>query len=107
VKPIELTEISCLILSTMSAPTHGYEIMKSVEADLEGRVSVGPATLYTNLSKLVDAGLCVFTEVANKKVYEITTLGKTVLDQEVEKRRRILAFMENQMEKALEKGVNL
>ncbi len=82
-------------------------IMKSVEAYLEGRVSVGPATLYTNLSKLVDAGLCVFTEVSNKKVYEITTLGKTVLDQEVEKRRRILAFMENQMEKALEKGVNL
>lgn len=98
-KTIELTEIGCLILSTLVEPTHGYEIMKSIESAFEGQLAIGPATLYTTLSKLVKADLCTFEEVANKKIYKITDGGSKLLVTEVEKRRRTLHFMTQQLEK--------
>jgi DNA-binding PadR family transcriptional regulator len=96
---VELTEIGCLILSTLIEPTHGYEIMKSIENEFNGHLSIGPATLYTTLSKMVKAELCSFEEVANKKVYLITNKGKSVLTEEVNKRQQALQFMINQLSK--------
>ncbi len=98
-KTIELTEIGCLILSTLVEPIHGYEIMKSIESEFEGKVNLGPATLYTTLSKLVKADLCSFEEVSNKKIYIITDKGKALLIEEVEKKKQALNFMLQQINK--------
>lgn len=99
-KSIELSEVGCLILGTLMQPTHGYEIMKVIESELAGKVSLGPATLYTTLSKLEKGGLCSYEEVANKKIYTITKEGIELLYEETQKKNQIL----NYMMKCLENG---
>jgi DNA-binding PadR family transcriptional regulator len=98
-KMIELSETACLILSTLVEKTHGYEIMKSIEDQFGDDFRLGPATLYTTLSKLVKAGLCVYEEVLNKKVYSLTEKGKKVLEHEVKKRKIVLDYMTNNFKK--------
>ena len=46
-----------ILLALSSGERHGYSIMKQVEADSEGRVTMGPGTLYGSLKRMLDAGL--------------------------------------------------
>lgn len=46
-----------VLLSLSIKERHGYEILKYVEANSEGRVRLGPGTLYTTLKRMLDAGL--------------------------------------------------
>lgn len=46
-----------VLLALSIKERHGYEILKYVEANSEGRVRLGPGTLYTTLKRLLDAGL--------------------------------------------------
>lgn len=93
----ELTEISVLILSTLTKPIHGYEIMKQIDDALGSVLSVGPATLYTTLSKLLKAGFCQYRTEGKKKVYHLTEKGKQVLHEEYEKRVLMLDFLKKQL----------
>lgn len=90
---IQLTETACLILSTMRKPIHGYDIMKKVEDSLSPMFSIGPATMYTTLAKLMKHGLCTINEEQNRKMYTLTQLGENVLNEEIQRRERLLAFM--------------
>ncbi len=92
-KTPELTELSTLILSTLTQPIHGYDIMKMIEADLSDFQTVGPATLYTTLSKLLKANLCTYTVDGKKKIYTITPLGRETLRKEIIKHEKMLTFM--------------
>jgi DNA-binding PadR family transcriptional regulator len=47
----------------------------------------------------VKAGLCVYEEVLNKKVYSLTEKGKKVLEHEVKKRKIVLDYMTNNFKK--------
>lgn len=93
----ELTEISVLILSTLTKPVHGYEIMKRIDDDLGSVLSLGPATLYTTLAKLLKAGLCTCENQGKKKVYHLTAYGVQVLKEEYEKRQKMLLFIKKQL----------
>lgn len=90
---IELTDIGLMILSTMVKPIHGYEIMNIVDKYFINHFSLGPATLYTTLKKLSDNKLCIFENVATKKVYRLTQLGEKVLINEYEKLKKIENFV--------------
>jgi DNA-binding PadR family transcriptional regulator len=46
-----------VLLALSIKERHGYEVLKYVEANSEGRVRLGPGTLYTTLKRLLDAGL--------------------------------------------------
>lgn len=94
----ELTEIGLLVLSQLTKPVHGYDIMKTIEEDFKGEVIIGPATLYTTLSKLVGLGFCQYKHVSNKKVYELTALGLQVLTNELEKKERVLTYIKKRMD---------
>ena len=41
-----------ILLALSSGERHGYGIMKQVEADSQGKVSMGPGTLYGSLKRL-------------------------------------------------------
>ncbi|MCA9328860.1 PadR family transcriptional regulator [Candidatus Saccharibacteria bacterium] len=77
---------------------HGYGIMKQVEEDSEGKVTMGPGTLYGSLKRMLDAGLVV---ESGKKVdpkmddqrriyYMITGAGQEALDAELERYKRVV-----------------
>lgn len=89
-----------ILLALSSGERHGYGIMKQVEADTEGRVSMGNGTLYGSLKRMLDVGL---VEVSDKRIdpemddqrriyYRITDLGAKALAAELERYKRIVSI---------------
>jgi DNA-binding PadR family transcriptional regulator len=89
-----------ILLALSSGERHGYGIMKQVEADSQGKVSMGPGTLYGSLKRMLDAGL---VEESDKRVdsemdderriyYQITGIGAQTLAAELERYKRIVTL---------------
>jgi DNA-binding PadR family transcriptional regulator len=89
-----------ILLALSSGARHGYGIMKQVEADSEGKVNMGPGTLYGSLKRMLDAGL---VEESDKQVdpemdderriyYQITGVGIQALAAELERYKRIVTL---------------
>lgn len=91
----ELTDGYYYILLSLMQPKHGYMIMKSVEKISQNTFSIGPASLYTSIKKLLDGGLIKLTEESQqKKVYIITDRGIEFLKNEIEKKRKMVKIAE-------------
>lgn len=84
----QLTDSNYLILLALLQPKHGYAIMKDISDITEGKVTIGPASMYTILKKLLKNELITLEQDDDrKKVYLITELGISVLEKEVERRK--------------------
>jgi DNA-binding PadR family transcriptional regulator len=89
-----------ILLALSSGERHGYGIMKQVEADSQGRVKMGPGTLYGSLKRMLEAGLVkesdrrVDPEMDNERriYYQITALGAQALAAELERYKRIVTL---------------
>ncbi|WP_443659186.1 PadR family transcriptional regulator [Clostridium algidicarnis] len=92
----ELTDSAFYILSSVSEEKHGYLIMKTIEEFTENKVTIGPASLYTTLKKLLVAGLVELKPSTdeNKKIYKITSLGREMLIKEIERKKQMINFAE-------------
>lgn len=88
-----------ILLALSTKERHGYGIMKQVELDSQGKVKMGPGTLYGSLSRMMETGLIAESE---KKIdptmdderriyYKITDQGKKSLDGELERYREVVA----------------
>ena len=89
----QLTDVAYLVLVSLTSPCHGYLIMSKIEDMTQGRVSIGPASLYTTLKKLAQAEFIQLLDDAdNKKVYCITQEGLAALEVEIEKRERYAMY---------------
>lgn len=83
---VPMTETGFYILLCLQQPAHGYGIVQQVEALTKGEIRLSPGTLYGSLSKMEKDGLiCFLQEEEKRKIYQITALGKEVL--ELEKKR--------------------
>ena len=83
-----LTDSNYLILLALLEPKHGYAIMKDISDITEGKVTIGPASMYTILKKLVkNEFITLEQDDERKKVYLITDLGIQKLEEEVERRK--------------------
>ncbi|WP_294184550.1 PadR family transcriptional regulator [uncultured Clostridium sp.] len=72
-------------------PKHGYLIMKSVEEISKNTFSIGPASLYTSIRKLLDAGLIkLIDESSQRKIYMTTDKGVKFLKRDIRKKRRMI-----------------
>ena len=82
-----LTESMFYVLMAFSkGPMCGIEIADYVEKRTNGRVLLGPATLYTILGKFEKEKWIKETEVeGRKRTYRITDTGLTAYEQEVER----------------------
>jgi DNA-binding PadR family transcriptional regulator len=88
-----------ILLALSTEERHGYGIMKQVESDSQGKVNMGPGTLYGSLSRMMDAGLIRESEKRadpdlddeRRVYYQITALGKTALSAELERYREVMA----------------
>ncbi len=93
----ELTDSAFYILSSVIEEKHGYLIMKTIEEFTDNKVTIGPASLYTTLKKLLVANLVELSPATdeNKKVYKITNLGQEMLKKEIERKKQMVKFAEN------------
>lgn len=81
-----LTEGVYYILLSLLTPMHGYGIMQNVKLLSNQRVELGAGTLYGALSTLVERGwieLLVGRVDSRKKEYQITELGKLIVQSEM------------------------
>ncbi len=88
-----------ILLALSPKERHGYGIMKQVEADSQGKVNMGPGTLYGSLGRMLEPGLI---RESDKKIdpemdderrvyYKITGLGKKALAAELQRYREVVA----------------
>lgn len=93
----ELTDSAFYILSSVIEEKHGYLIMKTIEKFTNGEVTIGPASLYTTLKKLLAAGLVELNADTdeNKKIYKITNKGLDMLSKEINRKKQMVKFAEN------------
>ncbi len=89
-----------ILLALSSGERHGYGIMKQVEADSQGKVTMGPGTLYGSLKRMLDAGLVKESDKrvdpemddARRIYYQITGVGTQALVAELERYKRIVTL---------------
>lgn len=89
-----MQEPTFLILTALAAePTHGYGVIRAVEALSHGDVVLRPGTLYGALDRLADQGLVeVDREEAVdgrlRRYYRLTDSGAAALAEQVDRLRR-------------------
>lgn len=91
-----LTETTIYILTALNTPLHGYGIIKLVEEMTDGRITLGPGTLYGALQSLEKIGAIAVQGSPEggrkRKTYLITVIGKTMLEKEL---RRLEELVQN------------
>ena len=87
---VPMTETAFYILLCLKTPNHGYGIVQPVERLTEGVIKLAPGTMYGSLSKMEKDGLIRFVrEEEKRKIYEITDLGREVLQTEIARIERL------------------
>lgn len=78
-----MTEAMYYTLLTLMHPNHGYQLMQSITEVSNGRITMGPGTLYGVLSRMQKDGLISLAENdGRRKTYKITANGKEALKME-------------------------
>lgn len=92
-KYLPLSEATYYVMAALREPLHGYALMQKVESMSEGKVVIGPGTLYGAFSALEKQGLIEkVSEVERRKTYRLTGVGRLVLAEQV---RRLATMVRN------------
>lgn len=89
-----LTEAVYYILLSLYKPLHGYGIMQNVKELSSGRVILGAGTMYGAINTLLEKDWIKSVNIdrdSRKKEYEITALGKAVVQDELKRLEELLA----------------
>jgi DNA-binding PadR family transcriptional regulator len=86
-----------IMLALGRGELHGYGIMQEVDRLTEGRMSLGPGTLYRSLQKMLRDGLIVETEGAGdgvdderRRTYRLSDVGRAVAAAEARRLEGLL-----------------
>ena len=76
-------DLRLLLLALIAdKPSHGYDLIRTIEARFGGNYSPSPGTIYPTLTLLEEQGLItVAAEEGGKKSYSVTTQGKAFLEE--------------------------
>jgi DNA-binding PadR family transcriptional regulator len=87
-----------ILLALAAGEMHGYAIMREVAILSDGRMSIGPGTLYGSIKKMVAAGLIEESDRRpdpslddeRRRYYRVTDLGRRVVMNEAERLSRLV-----------------
>jgi len=75
-----MTEAMYYVLLALMQPNHGYQLMHAISEVSNGRLKMGPGTLYGVLSRMQKDGLISLAEDdGRRKIYQITSEGEQAL----------------------------
>ena len=82
-----------ILLALSDREKHGYAIMRVVEEATQGRMILGPGTLYGAVKRLLKGGLIIESNFrpdpviddSHRRYYQLTDLGRAVLTAESER----------------------
>jgi len=105
-KNLPLTEAIFYILLAVRKPNHGYGIIQEVLEITDGRLNLGPGTLYGAINAMLEKGWIKLysedKESRKKKEYLITNKGKEIFQNEV---KRLEELVENAKQMEILLGV--
>lgn len=89
-----------ILLALADGEKHGYAIMQEVEGLTEGKVQMGPGTLYGSIKRMLAAGLIEESDDRpdpalddeRRRYYRQTGLGRMVLRLEAERMAEMMAL---------------
>ncbi len=87
-----------ILMSLADDDLHGYEIMRRVEEQTEGRTRMGPGTLYSSIESLLGAGLIDEVEARRdqastddrRRYYRLTAAGRKAARHEANRLAGVL-----------------
>ena len=84
-----------ILLALAAGPLHGYRIMKHVERDTGGEVTLEIGSLYRLLARLVTEGLIDNIENADerRRYYRITAAGRKALKSEAARLANVVTLV--------------
>lgn len=106
----QLPQVAFSILLALSLKErHGYEIIKQVGEDSNGKINLSPGALYTSIKQLVEQGL--IQELARqddtrRRYYRLSTKGKSVLSEELDYYRNTIELARQRQVLELSYGVS-
>jgi DNA-binding PadR family transcriptional regulator len=88
-----------ILLALADAERHGYGIIKEVEARTDGRVRLGPGTLYGSIKRMLDERLIEESDARpdpalddeRRRYYRLTDFGRRVAAAEAERLSGLVA----------------
>lgn len=87
---VPMTESAFYILFALQEERHGYDITQETKKLTGGQVVISPGTMYGTLSKMEKDGLIVLVgEEGKRKLYQITDLGREILNLELARIERL------------------
>ncbi|WP_202301821.1 PadR family transcriptional regulator [Dryocola clanedunensis] len=95
-KLFDAQDIRLLILNCLATrQAHGYELIKTIEAQASGEYVPSPGIIYPNLTLLEEMGaISAAVEPGGKKVWALTPEGTASLEQQREEVTAILRRLE-------------
>ena len=96
----QLTDSRFYIMSALAKPRHGYAMMNLIEETSNGLITIGPASMYTIIKKLLNnQWIYLFDDSdSRRKVYTLTEQGRTILKEEIQLRKQMVQLAEQEME---------
>lgn len=82
-----------VLVALANGPRHGYAVAREVEELSDGRIVMGPGTLYGSLSRMQESGLIAEAEnpgeggmhAERRRYYRMTPLGTAALHTETDR----------------------
>ena len=90
-----------ILLVLARGKAHGYAIMQAVEAFTDGRVPMGPGTLYGSIKRMLAANLICEVDApadetdTRRKYYALTDDGERALQEELRHLARIITYADS------------
>jgi DNA-binding PadR family transcriptional regulator len=89
-----------VLLALSDGERHGYAIMQEVAASTDGRIKMGPGTLYGTVKRLLETKLIEESDERpdpqlddeRRRYYQLTGLGEQVVRAEARRYADIVAF---------------
>ena len=87
---VPMTETAFYILFCLRQPNHGYGVVQTVDRMTDGEVKLAPGTMYGSIAKMEKDGVIRFVNEEDKrKLYELTELGRELLELEFKRIERL------------------
>jgi DNA-binding PadR family transcriptional regulator len=92
-----------ILLSLAAEERHGLGIAADVKAFSQGRLSLGPGTLYGTIKRLLEAGLVEdlgsgsADDDPRRRYYRITPKGRRALERETEELTSVLGVAKRRL----------
>jgi DNA-binding PadR family transcriptional regulator len=87
-----------LALAGERAGKHGYALAREVEEVSDGRIRMGPGTLYGSIQRMIDASLIEESsrrgadDDDRRRFYKVTPFGRRVLELELARLHAVIAI---------------